>query len=163
MRRRGGETMSWTIIQLLPFVLLTILTYIPAARLFQKLGMSRGWALFALWPMAGQMTILWIAGYSRRAGIIFALLVGAPMIAGMIAGYVHSNGAEGLAKERMWIALKTVQCGQHSRRRVAQDDPTDYYATTEHRVGGTFPRVQGAALAHPEISFPHDLPRVGAR
>ena len=44
----------------------------------------------------------------------------------------------------MWMALKRVECGNIRAviwREV--DDPTDYYATTEFRVNGTFPRVEG--------------------
>jgi tetratricopeptide (TPR) repeat protein len=53
-------------------------------------------------------------------------------------------------KDRMWMALTTVQCGGVSVviwREV--DDPTDYYGTTEYAwdrddtSGGKFPRVQG--------------------
>jgi hypothetical protein len=51
-------------------------------------------------------------------------------------------------KDRMWVALTTVQCGGVSVviwREV--DDPTDYYGTTEYAwndaSSGRFPRVQG--------------------
>ena len=53
-------------------------------------------------------------------------------------------------KDRMWMALTTVQCGGVSVviwREV--DDPTDYYGTTEYAwdrddaSSGRFPRVQG--------------------
>ena len=51
-------------------------------------------------------------------------------------------------KDRMWMALTTVQCGGVSVviwREV--DDPTDYYGTTEYAwndaSSGKFPRVQG--------------------
>jgi hypothetical protein len=46
--------------------------------------------------------------------------------------------------DRMWVALKSVECG--SIRVVIWreiDDPTDYYATREFRVNGTFLRVKG--------------------
>ena len=46
--------------------------------------------------------------------------------------------------DRMWVALKSVECGNIRVviwREV--DDPTDYYATREFRVNGTFLRVKG--------------------
>jgi hypothetical protein len=69
----GGDSI-WD--QLLPYVVLAIvifLTYVPAARLCRKLGMSQGWAAFAFWPYWGPVIILWAAAYGRRAGVIVAL------------------------------------------------------------------------------------------
>ena len=46
--------------------------------------------------------------------------------------------------DRMWMALKSVKCGNIRVviwREI--DDPTDYYATREFRVNGTFLRVKG--------------------
>jgi hypothetical protein len=45
---------------------------------------------------------------------------------------------------RMWLAIKTIQCG--SRRLVVWrelNNVSDYYATREQRVRKTFPRVTG--------------------
>jgi hypothetical protein len=74
----GGDSL-W--VQLLPFTVLIVLTIIPALRVLRKLGMSRGWALFALRPLAGPMIILWIAAYGMWAGVTFAVLT----VAGMMA------------------------------------------------------------------------------
>jgi hypothetical protein len=57
----------------------------------------------------------------------------------------HVSAATGAADDgRMWLAIKSVQCG--STRVVLWrevNDAADYYATSEHRVRGTFPRVKG--------------------
>lgn len=70
--------------QLLPFALIGIISFIAAWRLFRKLGMSWAWALFAFVPFAGQIIQLYAAAYGRRAGIIAASLLAIGIIAPMI-------------------------------------------------------------------------------
>jgi uncharacterized membrane protein YhaH (DUF805 family) len=77
----GGDSM-W--VQLLPFSILVVLTLIPALRVLRKLEMSRWWALFALWPLAGPMIILWVASYGMWAGVTFAVLSVVGMMAPLI-------------------------------------------------------------------------------
>jgi uncharacterized membrane protein YhaH (DUF805 family) len=77
----GGDNM-W--VQLLPFFLLGALTIIPALRVLRKLEMSRWWAVFAFWPIAGPMAILWIAAYGMWAGVVFVLLSAIGVLAPLI-------------------------------------------------------------------------------
>jgi len=52
------------ITQFVPYLLLIVLTAIPAWRLFGRVGMSRWWTLMSLVPL-GMIVILWIVAYAR--------------------------------------------------------------------------------------------------
>jgi hypothetical protein len=51
-------------VQFLPYLLLVILTAIPAWVLFRRIGMSPAWTLLSLVPL-GMIVILWIVAYRR--------------------------------------------------------------------------------------------------
>jgi len=48
----------------IPYLLLVVLTAIPAWRLFERAGMSRWWTLMSVVPL-GMIIILWIVAYAR--------------------------------------------------------------------------------------------------
>ena len=73
----GGDS---ALVQLMPFVLIAIISIIPSWRLFGKLGMSPAWALFAFLPFMGLLVIVYTAAYGRRAGIIGAALCAVLML-----------------------------------------------------------------------------------
>ena len=50
--------------QFIPYLLLIVLTAIPAWRLFERTGMSRWWTLLSVVPL-GMIIILWVAAYGR--------------------------------------------------------------------------------------------------
>jgi hypothetical protein len=54
---------EWAI-QLLPYLLLVVLTAIPAWALFRRVGMSPAWTLLSLVPL-GMIVILWVVAYRR--------------------------------------------------------------------------------------------------
>jgi len=51
--------------QLLLPAILTVLLIIPAVRVLARMGKSRWWALFALFPIFGIIVLMWILAYSR--------------------------------------------------------------------------------------------------
>jgi hypothetical protein len=53
------------LIQLLPLVLVWVLSIIPSIRLLGRVGKSKAWALLALWPLVGLLMLVWIVAYSR--------------------------------------------------------------------------------------------------
>jgi len=53
--------------QFIPYLLLTVLTAIPAWRLFERTGMSRWWTLLSVVPL-GMIIILWVVAYCRWHG-----------------------------------------------------------------------------------------------
>jgi hypothetical protein len=73
--------------QMVPMLLLFLLNFIPAWRLFQKLEMSQGWAFWALVPLMGPMIMLWAAGFSRLAGAVAASLWFVGIIAAIAASH----------------------------------------------------------------------------
>jgi uncharacterized membrane protein YhaH (DUF805 family) len=77
----GGDAL-W--VQLLPFVIISLIALFPAWKLCRKLEMSPAWAFYAFIPWAGLIVILYRAAYGRVAGYIvlaLALMVFATMLA----------------------------------------------------------------------------------
>jgi hypothetical protein len=55
-----------TLIQLLPLLVCTILSGIPAFRLLGRTGQSKGWVIFVvLFPFIGLIVFIWVEAYSR--------------------------------------------------------------------------------------------------
>jgi len=59
-----GESVVESVSQLIPYLLLIVLTAIPAWRLFERTGMSRWWTLLSV-VLLGMIIILWVAAYAR--------------------------------------------------------------------------------------------------
>ena len=53
------------LIQLLPLVLVWVLSIVPSVRLLGRVGKSKAWAFLALWPVVGLLILVWIVAYSR--------------------------------------------------------------------------------------------------
>jgi hypothetical protein len=53
--------------QFIPYLLLIVLTAIPAWRLFERIGKSRWWTLLSLVPL-GMILVLWIAAFGQWHG-----------------------------------------------------------------------------------------------
>ncbi len=47
---------------LIPYIVVVIITGIPALRIFGRLGLSRAWALLAIIPL-GNILVIWIIAY----------------------------------------------------------------------------------------------------
>ena len=48
---------------LLPTVVLVLVAIIPTLRLLKRVGMSRAWALFTLFPVLGLIVVVWIIAF----------------------------------------------------------------------------------------------------
>jgi hypothetical protein len=114
----------------------------PAAEPWVFYWFGGMWSLVAFSRMAreGHKRFSWIAGVVT--GILLFLFA--------LAAHGEPLNPE---DDRMWIALKRVQCG--SERAVIWrevKDVTDYYTTREVKVGGTFPRVWGDRFVYDDAS-----------
>jgi hypothetical protein len=90
---------------------------------------------------------LWRDTLSENAATVVPMSMESNMRIAIIIAALLVLATPAIAKDpndRMWVALKRVECG---KIRVVIwreiDDPTDYYATREFRVNGTFLRVKG--------------------
>ena len=52
-------------VSLIPYAIITVLTVIPAWRLFGRIGMSRYWVVLTLAAPIGVVIILWLVAYGR--------------------------------------------------------------------------------------------------
>ncbi len=57
--------MSEATVQFIPFVLLSIITLVPAISICGRIGKTRRWAALALIPFAGPIILLYVFAYSR--------------------------------------------------------------------------------------------------
>jgi hypothetical protein len=85
----GGDAVR---VQLLPFVLTSIIAFIPSWKLCRKLEMSPAWAFYAFIPWAGLIVILYRAAFGRIAGYIILALVALNVIVAIVAAILPAHG-----------------------------------------------------------------------
>jgi hypothetical protein len=79
------------LVQLLPFVLTSIIGFIPSWKLCRKLEMSPAWAFYALLPWAGLIVILYRAAYGRVAGYIILALVALNVVVAIVVAIMPAR------------------------------------------------------------------------
>jgi uncharacterized membrane protein YhaH (DUF805 family) len=57
----GGDLL----LQLMPLTLLAVLSIIPSIKLLNRVGKSWAWSMLTIWPLVGQIVLLWVVAYSR--------------------------------------------------------------------------------------------------
>jgi hypothetical protein len=78
-------------VQLLPFVLTSIIAFIPSWKLCRKLEMSPAWACYSFIPWAGLIVILYRAAYGRVAGYIILALVALNVVAAIVVAIMPAR------------------------------------------------------------------------
>jgi len=56
--------MGENVVSLLPFVLISVITLVPAIAILRRMGKSWGWAAFVLIPWLGTIIFLYILAFS---------------------------------------------------------------------------------------------------
>lgn len=57
--------MQETIVSTIPFILLSLVSFIPAVRMLKRMGIHSAVAVFTLFPFLGVIVLLWIVAYSK--------------------------------------------------------------------------------------------------